>query len=379
MEASYKVLVQKNEELYLPAWEIKQEQDFQPSLQVVIPARNEAAVIGETLNWLGALLSPMDRVHVIADHCTDRTADIAWRHGAIVHRRRTGAAGKGAALFWWLDQTHDQSSENDPILILDADSRAAPDLIPLLRERIREGQQVIQARIAPMVTSSSPVALLAALSEVVEHRVKGRLRSLLGWPVRLRGTGMLIRRGVLEKLAPRLASFVEDTELTLLLAERGIQIHYLDQSYIADPKPENEAGASAQRARWFRGQLEVFCVHWRSVLRLLGRGPAGWSLLGSIFLRPVVLFLAFKFLIAVVFTALFLIGNAVWAAAAAGIVLTDIAAEVCLYFTGLRYVPDRRIMLGALLRLPAYVLMWINSVVLSASGGKSWFRVRTAG
>jgi len=374
MGTSYTVFVEKNEDLFLPAWGNKHAQNCQPGLHIVIPARNEASVIGETLCWLGALLSPVDRVHVIADHCTDRTANIAWRHGAIVHGRRTGTAGKGAALLWWLEQTHNQSSEKDPLLILDADSRAAPDLIPLLRERVRVGQQVIQARIAPMVTSSSPVALLAALSEVVEHRVKGRLRSCLGWPVRLRGTGMLIRRGVLQELSPRLVSFVEDAELTLLLAEQGIPIHYLDQSFIADPKPENEAGASAQRARWFRGQLEVLCVHWRSVVRLLGRGPAGWSLLGSIFLRPTTLVFLVRIMVFLILAVNLAVSDRILTRIGAGWIGAGLVLETGLYLWGLKYVPDRKKMLEALVHCPLYVIMWLKSLSLSRRSGKTWLR-----
>lgn len=422
------------------------------NLVVVIPARDEEAVIVETLGWLGGLLEPEDRVHVIADRCSDRTAEKAWRQGAIVHVRRerdrgnagktcpayrmlprplavigagdsagecreggparevgctfglraaagtpgiggspffkggvdgsaaaTKENGKGAALRWWLQQSREPGCGDEVLLIMDADTRAAPDLIPMLKDEIRKGNDVVQARIAPMACSDSPVAMLAALSEVVEHRVKGTLRSRLGWPVRLRGTGMAIRRHLLEDLAPRLKTFVEDSELTLLLAERGIKVHYLDSSYAADPKPEDAVGASAQRARWFQGQMELLRVHRRSVLRLLLRGPWAWSLLASIFLRPVTLVAAGWLVFLGISAATYLYTGSTLAAAAAWAAAIRLGLEAAVHLAGFAYVPDRVSLLKALLRVPVFLIVWLKGVLLSFRTGGTWHCVRAGG
>ncbi|MBN1267390.1 MAG: glycosyltransferase [Anaerolineales bacterium] len=377
MESGLTSLDHFQQELQFPSLLIRNKQIAQPGICVVIPARDEEAVIGETLDWLGAFLSPVDRVHVIADRCTDGTARIAWKHGAIVHvRRGDGEAGKGAALRWWLEQTSNSGNAEDPILVLDADSRISPDLIDRIRSVIRSGQQVIQVRVAPLVGSGSPVALLAALSEVVEQRVKDPLRSRFGWPVRLRGTGMVLQRGLLEMLSSRLTTFVEDIELTLLLVERRIPICFLDDVFIADPKPENVASASRQRARWFRGQLHVLRVHRKTVLRIMGRGPAGWSLLASIFLKPTTLFLLVRTILFFLSLAGALVCGETLAGISAGLLGTGLIVESGFYLLGLRYVPDQRQMLLALARVPLYVLMWFRSLCFSMLGGDTWLRVR---
>src|SRR4051812_9385811 len=54
---------------------------------VVIPAHDEAAVIGATLRTLLPTLPPGSRTMVVADNCTDATAQIARQCGAQVIER----------------------------------------------------------------------------------------------------------------------------------------------------------------------------------------------------------------------------------------------------------------------------------------------------
>src|SRR5687768_11031166 len=55
-----------------------------PSLAVLIPAHNEQAVLGATLQSLVPQLNPGDRLVVVADNCTDATAEVALAHEAEV-------------------------------------------------------------------------------------------------------------------------------------------------------------------------------------------------------------------------------------------------------------------------------------------------------
>ena len=68
---------------------------------VVIPAHNEEASVGEALASLDGVDYPRSRIEpiVIADGCSDRTAQVAARAGATVWARQ-GGGGKGAALAW---------------------------------------------------------------------------------------------------------------------------------------------------------------------------------------------------------------------------------------------------------------------------------------
>ena len=76
-------------------------------LAVLVPAHNEAAVIGRLQRSLSLLTYPRELfdVFVVADNCTDRTAEIARDAGAIVYERETVTLrAKGHALRWLLER-----------------------------------------------------------------------------------------------------------------------------------------------------------------------------------------------------------------------------------------------------------------------------------
>ena len=67
---------------------------------IVIPAHDEAGVIRATVSRLLAIDYPahLFSIHIIADHCSDNTAEVARHAGAVVHERNEGPrTGKGAA------------------------------------------------------------------------------------------------------------------------------------------------------------------------------------------------------------------------------------------------------------------------------------------
>jgi len=359
-----------------PHFELQVSQTEEP-IHVVILARNEASVIGGTLLALSIGLGPMDQMHVVADHCRDATARIAQKGGANVYLRENGGpAGKGQALRWWLEQTSAEASPEDIIVVLDADSLCAPNFFDSIRKRMADGQKVIQTRVEPVVRTSSPVARLAAYSETTEQRVSDAFRSKMGWSVRLRGTGMAFRRGILEEVCTSLSTFVEDVEMTLQLGAQKCPIHFAHETYVADPKPNDQNGAVRQRARWMRGQVQVLKAYFTQILRLLVRGPAGWSLLSSVLLKPKTLLIPLK----AVLTALAWIGAILWTAP----LLISVAAfgTLCLlidggtFIYGLRYASNRREAIFTLAIAPIYLMVWIKSLALSTVSGKVWHRVR---
>ena len=71
------------------------------AVAVLVPARDEAAGIAQTLNSIKAQLRVGDRLVVVADNCSDNTAEIVIRMGAEVSvRSDTSRVGKGYALDW---------------------------------------------------------------------------------------------------------------------------------------------------------------------------------------------------------------------------------------------------------------------------------------
>lgn len=108
-------------------------------LTVVIPARNEAAVIGKTLRALDAA-APGVPVVVIDDQSTDATASIARASGMA---RLTLLAGTPPPPGWsgklWALQQGLAHAGTPRVLLLDADIRLAPGLLQGLQRKLDAG------------------------------------------------------------------------------------------------------------------------------------------------------------------------------------------------------------------------------------------------
>ncbi|MBI1760127.1 MAG: glycosyltransferase [Acidobacteria bacterium] len=336
---------------------------------ILIPAHNEAGTIGATVAAIQTQLAewPGARMWVLADRCTDATAAEAAQAGAEVAIRTAGAIGKGAVLAWWL-QTHSCAwAAQDCVVILDADSRLAAGSLQALRGAMQSDAVAAQAFVAPAATNNA--GRLAGWSEVLMQRIDDEARLRCGWNVPLRGTGMVFRTTVLAELAPRLHTLAEDLELDVLLAARQSKVLFVPQAVVFDPKPQQTAGASRQRARWLQGQWQVIRDYWPVALRALLKGGAGvWFLLWLLFLRPKTALMGLR---AFLLLAGLLLGQAgLWLS---GIALLGLLMDVLYYLGGALLIEERARYLQDLLAAPRYVAMWLCSLGL-ATIRRGWLK-----
>lgn len=345
----------------------------------MILARDEEQVLAGSLAGLGGMLQTGDTVHVVADHCRDRTAQVAATAGARVYLREgAGEIGKAHALRFWLDRTRKASVPDRGVLILDADSSLSAEALPAIRRLLGAGHRVIQLPVVPRLLTEAPIPRLAAYSELVEHQVFERARARLGWPVRLRGTGMAFRRDVLEAVTEDLHTVVEDLELTLRVVERAIPIAYAEGASVIDPKPADAEGVIRQRSRWFGGQLTVLRDYPGAMIRIAAHGPPGWLLLYDALARPKSLLIPLQSLGAVATVALATVTGSVWWWALAAMMLVPLGIEAAAFLIGLGRVASPRDVLLAMLYSPAFSLSWARSIWLALRSEERWLRVRPA-
>jgi cellulose synthase/poly-beta-1,6-N-acetylglucosamine synthase-like glycosyltransferase len=342
---------------------------------VLILAKDEACVLGDTVRKAIEQVGDRDQVHVVADGCRDASASVARAAGARVFERSPGGAqGKSAALNWWLHRTRARAASGQVIVLLDADSKMQSGCILALLASLEAGADVAQAQIIPVLPSGSPLMLLSALSETAEQNIGDALRTRLGWPVRLRGTGMAMRRELLESLAPALGTQVEDVELTLQVAGRGLSSRWVGSARVQDPKPANASFAARQRARWLRGQCKVLHAQPGALAATLRRGVPGWFLLSSVMLKPRALILP---LAAAVDALLWSLVRSHAGAIVAAIPLTLwLAWDAAVLLAGVVWTQHPWRTLLALLASPAYVLLWLASAALALTSSEPWLRAR---
>lgn len=244
-----------------------------PALSALIAAHDEELVIGRTLAAI-TLVDPTVRVHVVADNCSDRTADVAAAFGACVHVRHDRIrTGKAAALNRLIAEVLEEDPRAHAFAFLDADARPEPGFFDGLRLAISVGARAAQAK--NLVAGSA--APLTRLRELAFH-LKCELRPLaygaLGLSAGLHGNGMCLTREVLRRYAWNERSVVEDGELHLRLVRDGIHVAFARDAVVRSPMPTSFRGSAGQAVRWERGKVDLLS----DALRLMRRGVASGRL-----------------------------------------------------------------------------------------------------
>ena len=130
--------------------EPKRTSEEKKRIAVLVAARNEANVIGNLLTTLKKQDYPEDmyEIFLVADNCTDNTAEVARGFGAVVYERQNDTErGKGYALHYLLECIARDRGEDyfDGFLVFDADNLVEPDFISEINRTFADGYDVVSS------------------------------------------------------------------------------------------------------------------------------------------------------------------------------------------------------------------------------------------
>ena len=236
---------------------------------VLVPAHDEESGLPGTLTSLRALSYPADRVTVVvvADRCRDRTAAVARAAGVECLERFEGAAGKGAALAWAIDEWRRRGEPFDAIVVLDADTLADPGLLSAFDDGLERGRAIQQAYNDLSNPWESPFTRIIAVTAVLRNRLFYGGKARLGLSAMLTGTGMCFSREVLERHPWNAFSVGEDWEFSASLLLAGETIHFRPDARVRARESRGLRQASSQRLRWASGRHAVARTGGRALLR----------------------------------------------------------------------------------------------------------------
>lgn len=225
---------------------------------VVIPAHDEVGTIEKTLSAVMGQLAANGRVLVVADNCSDKTAEVATAAGAsVIERKDPTRRGKSYALDFAV-----RSLETNPpevVIILDADCILEPGALGKLVAACRRWNRPIQARYemdTPEV-SAGTLARVGAFAWRVKNVVRPLGLGALGVPCLLMGTGMAFPWPILVRSNLSSGHLVEDMVLGLELAAEGRGPVFYPEASVRSRLPLSVEGQKSQRARWETGHLQV--------------------------------------------------------------------------------------------------------------------------
>lgn len=237
----------------------------------LVPAHDEAAVIERLLRSLALLSYPRGRfdVFVVADNCTDATAELARAAGAIVHERAEPTLrAKGHALRWLFERVKAHGTY-DAYVIFDADSEVAPDFLERMDARLAAGSLVVQSHYRVLNAGASSVAALREAAFASLHYLRPLGRTALGLSCGLKGNGMCFDARTLDRFGWGSVGLAEDVELHLALVRHGVRVDFAPEAVVRADMPLTLEAASSQNLRWEAGRLATLR---QLVLPLLFRG-----------------------------------------------------------------------------------------------------------
>lgn len=235
---------------------------------VLIAARNEEAVIGNLIDSLKRQTYPSERIaiYVVADNCTDRTADVAYAHGAkVVRRNDRNRVGKGFALHYLLRRI---KKRYDAYLVFDADNVVDPNYIREINKTFSAGYDIVTGYRNTKNYGDNWISAGYGLWFLREAQYLNRPRALLGASCGVSGTGFLFSERILENCGGwNFFLLTEDIEFTACNITSGEKIGYCPTAVFYDEQPTDLRQSFRQRTRWVQGYLQVLRCYGGRLLR----------------------------------------------------------------------------------------------------------------
>lgn len=226
---------------------------------ILIPAYNEEGLLPSLLDSLNRMDYPTSkfRTHVVADNCTDATAEVAQAHGASVHQRfNLDERGKGYALNWLFEQLQGQGEAGEAYVILDADTIVSNNFLQVMDAILQQGARVVQAYYSVREPQKSWSSSLRFAALAVIHYLRPQGRMVLGASAGLKGNGMVFLKEVIEK-HPWSHAITEDIETHMALLLDGERVIFAPDAIVWAEMPDKLSHAETQHDRWERGRLEM--------------------------------------------------------------------------------------------------------------------------
>ena len=239
---------------------------------VLIAARNEALVIRGLIQSIKKQKYPQDKitVFVVADNCTDNTAELAEQEGAVVYERFNKLkVGKGYALDYALKNIMKDYPEDyfDGYFVFDADNLLDSNYINEMNNVFDSGYKIITSYRNSKNYDSNWISAGYSLWFLRESKYLNQARMMCGSSCAISGTGFLISNEIVKANGGwKHHLLTEDIEFSVDSVLHGIKIGYCGKAVLYDEQPCTFEQSWKQRLRWSKGFYQVFGKYGKSLV-----------------------------------------------------------------------------------------------------------------
>ncbi|MBQ8003647.1 MAG: glycosyltransferase family 2 protein [Oscillospiraceae bacterium] len=257
---------------------------------VLIAARNERTVIAQLIESIKKQKYPRELcdVYVIADNCTDDTAEIAKSAGATVFCRESKThIGKGYALNFGFKKLVESGkfSEYAGFFVFDADNLLDENYITEMNKVFSSGYKIVTSYRNSKNYDTNWISAGSSLWFLREAKYINSSRMILGTSCAISGTGFLVSREIIEKNRGwRYYLLTEDIEFSIDSVIKNERIGYAADAMLYDEQPYTFRESWNQRIRWAKGFFQVFAAYGGRLFRSIfkNRSFASYDMLMTI-------------------------------------------------------------------------------------------------
>jgi len=225
---------------------------------ILVPAHNEELLISTLCQSLLQVDFPRENfaIFIIADNCSDQTAEICRQYPLqVLERRDPEHGGKGQALAWGLRQV--DLTQFDAVFMVDADNIVDPAILRELSRLLNQGEQAIQCYNAVGNRDDSWFTQLLFVSRTIGNLLYHEAKFRLGLSSYLMGNGICFKSELLQNRGWTAFSAGEDWEYYAQLVEDNIKIGFAAKARVFHQESRSLNQATSQRLRWSSGRFSI--------------------------------------------------------------------------------------------------------------------------
>ena len=331
---------------------------------ILIPARNEEEVIKDAIQSFKRQKYPKDNyeIVVVINNTTDNTLGVCNAEGVRCILCERKIKNKGDALKEAFDRL--KKEKTDAYIIMDADNVVNDEFLGEMNKSLNEGTLVAKSSMDIKAKENTWVSSSYAIYFFIQSILYSIPRNNIGASCAINGTGIMIKKEVIDKYGFNVRTITEDLEFMTLCALNNIKIKFVEGAICYAEHPSDFKVSMIQRRRWTKGIYEGFIIYFNSIIKNMIKRP-NIELLDSllIYSTPLILILS---LISIFINLLIVPFPIYLIITSFSLLVSYISISLCALFVCVKSKKKIKDFLTGIIMFPIFLLSWqyLNIAVL---------------
>ena len=331
---------------------------------ILIPARNEEEVIKDAIQSFKRQKYPNDNyeIVVVINNTTDNTLGVCNAEGVRYILCERKIKNKGDALKEAFDRL--KKEKTDAYIIMDADNVVNDEFLGEMNKSLNEGTLVAKSSMDIKAKENTWVSSSYAIYFFIQSILYSIPRNNIGASCAINGTGIMIKKEVIDKYGFNVRTITEDLEFMTLCALNNIKIKFVEGAICYAEHPSDFKVSMIQRRRWTKGIYEGFIIYFNSIIKNMIKRP-NIELLDSllIYSTPLILILS---LISIFINFLIVPLPIYLIITSFSLLVSYISISLCALFVCVKSKKKIKDFLTGIIMFPIFLLSWqyLNIAVL---------------